>query len=112
MHAQRSFDNLIAQDEDFSNAFNSILKEYSEIVSVDGAITDVYVENKILKSRVEMLTRQLKTTKKVYKIIDGLPEDAMDQILFKLKVMAGAVKKNINPRGYNGDVYESNSASY
>jgi|TARA_R100000278_G_C5472362_1_gene164935 hypothetical protein len=112
LHAQRSFDNLIAQDEAFCNAFNSILKEYSEIVSVDGPITDVYVENKILKSRVEMLTRQLKTTKRVYKIIDGLPEDAMDQILFKLKVMAGAVKKNINPRGYNGDVYESSSASY
>lgn len=112
LHAQRSFDSLMDQDEEFSDAFNSILKEYSDLVSINGAITDVYVENKILKSRVEMLTRQLKATKRVYKIIDGLPEDAMEQILFKLKVMASAAKKDINPRGYDGEVYQANMASY
>ncbi len=112
LHAQRSFDSLMEQDEDFYNVFNSILKEYSDIVSANGPITDVYLENKILKSRVEMLTKQLKDTKRVYKIIDGLPEDAMDQILFKLKVMTSAAKKDINPRGYNGEVYQANMASY
>ena len=112
LHAQRSFDSLMEQDEEFSDAFSSILKEYSDIVSISGPITDVYVENKILKSRVEVLTRQLKTTKRVYKIIDGLPEDAMEQMLFKVKIMASAAKKNINPRGYNGEVYQANMASY
>ena len=113
LHSIKQFDNMVIYDDWLSNRFHCVMSEYTKEISLQNEIiADVHMKNKILESKVKMQKRIIRQCKEISSIIDGVPEDKMEQITQKLRVLVEVAKKEIKPRNQQTVVYNSNIVTH
>jgi hypothetical protein len=72
----------------------------------------VYLKNKILESKLKAQKRIIRQCKEISDVIDGVPEDKIEQITQKLRMLVEVAKKEIKPRNQQTVVYNSNIVTH
>ncbi len=108
LSAINKFDNIIEIDEWLRDRFHSVLNDYTREVSLQNdAISDVYLKNKILESKIRAQRKLVRQCKEISDIIDELPKDKVEQIIKKLTFLAQAAKQEINVPNQKTKIYSS-----
>ena len=113
LHSINQFDNMVIYDDWLSNRFHCVMSEYTKEISLQNeAIADVHLRNKILESKVKAQKRIIRDCKEISDIIDGVPEEKIEQITQKLRMLVEVAKKEIKPRNQQTVVYNSNIVTH
>lgn len=113
LSAINKFDNIFEQDEWLRDRFHSVLNDYTREISLQNdAISDVYLKNKILESKLRAQRKLVRQCKEISDIIDDLPKDKVEQITQKLAFLAEAAKQEIKAANQQTKIYDSNIVSY
>jgi len=113
LSAINKFDNIFEQDEWLRDRFHSVVNDYTREISLQNdAISDVYLKNKILESKLKSQKRLIRQCKEISDIIDGAPEDKVEQITQKLRMLVEVAKKEIKPRNQQTVIYNSNIVTH
>jgi len=113
LHSINQFENIIIQDDWLNHRFHCVLSEYTKEISLQNeAIADVYLKNKILESKLKAQKRIIRQCKEISDVIDGVPEDKVEQITQKLRMLVEVAKKEIKPRNQQTVIYNSNAVTH
>ena len=108
LHSINQFDNMVRNDDWLNNRFHCVLSEYTKEISLQNeAIADVYLKNKILESKLKAQKRIIRQCKEISDIIDGVPEDKVEQITQKLRMLMEVAKKEIKVLNQKTKIYSA-----
>jgi len=109
IHGLKTFKHLYETEPFFKFNYNMILAEYQETIGeVDSEFESLYVENNMLKKKIEEYRCKLVDANELGGALNGLPKHKVDEIKHKLNIMIQVAKKDIKPRNQQAEIIQAN----
>jgi hypothetical protein len=110
LYSINQFNNIVKSEDWVKIRYHTVVSEYTREISLQNeAISDVYLKNKLLESQLSSQRRVIRECKEISDIIGDLPEDKVEQITDKLRMLVEVAKQEIKPRNQQTEVYQSTS---
>lgn len=109
IHGLKTFKHLYETEPFFKFNYNMILSEYQETIGeFDSEFESLYVENNMLKKKIEEYRCKLVDANELGGALNGLPKHKVDEIKHKLDIMIQVAKKDIQPRNQQAEIIQAN----
>ena len=112
IHGLKTFDCLYETEPLFKFNYNTTLAEYQETIGeFEGEYNNLYVENAILRKKVEEYRCRLVDINEINATLNALPKNKIDEIKKKLDIMIQVAKQDIQPRNQQAQIIQANVIS-